>query len=67
MKTQINIEKKMKQCLNCKKSTCSSTKKFCSDTCRRFYLSEMMIKRSIKIKKEFGNTYYTKKDVKIKK
>lgn len=52
------LEFSMKKCLKCKKNTGSDTRKFCSMDCRRFYLSQMMIDRSVEIKKKFGNSYY---------
>jgi len=55
-----------KLCKRCGLKNVEGAKNFCSDFCRKAYLSEMMIKRSVEIKKKFGNSYYLPKDTNVK-
>ena len=50
-----------KKCENCN-SEMTTLNKFCSVECRNSWVSDLMIKKSKKIKKEFGNAYYSKKE-----
>ena len=48
------------ECKNCKKATIGE-RQFCSPLCRNLWVSDFMVKKSKKIKKDIGNTYYAKK------
>lgn len=47
-----------KQCNN----KAEGKKSFCSEICRNKWVSDLMVKKSQKIKKKFGNSYYLKKE-----
>ncbi len=49
-------------CKRCNKAVKDPKKKFCSEECRNFWVSDLMIKKAKKAKKDFGNTYYVKKE-----
>lgn len=49
-------------CKRCGKKVTDTAKQFCSMDCRNVYVSDMMIKKAKKIKREFGNSYYLKKE-----
>ena len=48
------------ECKNCNNVT-EVDRMFCSTPCRNSWMSEYMIRKSKKIKKEIGNSYYAKK------
>jgi len=57
-------------CKQCKKEKTIGVREFCSQQCRNLWVSDFMVKKSKKDKKQYGNNYYTKDEdisVKVKK
>lgn len=49
-------------CKQCKTKDNLPGREFCSTGCRNLWVSNLMVKKTVKNKRLFGNSYYIKKD-----